>query len=156
MKTATLVLLAALAFAQPKPNFSGTWKQDNARCNFARLPAPISVTDIISHKDPVLHLTQTVVGPQGDSVTSERDYSTDGREQTGKSRNYTETTAVKWDGNTLVFTNTRDYSGREVLIRERWELSSNGKTLTKERFSPLSKTDAAKAEVKQIFVLEKQ
>ena len=155
MRTAALVFLAALAFAQPKPNFSGTWKQDNAKSNFAKLPAPISVTDIISHKEPVLHLTQTVVGPQGDSVTSEHDYSTDGREQTGKSRNYTEKTAVKWDGDALIFTNTRDYSGREVIIRERWEISSDGKILTKERFSPFSK-GSAKAEVKQIFVLEKQ
>lgn len=155
MRTAPLLLLAAFAFAQPKPNFSGTWKQDNARSTFANQPAPISVTDTITHQDPSIHLTQTVVGPQGDSVTSEHDYSTDGREQSGKSRNYTEKTAVKWEGNALVFTNTRDYNGREVIIRERWELSPDGKTLTKERSSPVSK-GVAKAEVKQKFVLEKQ
>jgi hypothetical protein len=155
MKAAALVLLVALAFAPPKPDFSGTWKQDNARSNFANLPAPISVIDIITHKDPLLHLTQTVVGPQGDSVTSEHDYSTDGREQAGKSPKYTEKTSVTWDGNGLVFTNTRDYGGREVVIRERWELSPDGKTLTKERFSPVPRA-AAKADVKQTFVLEKK
>ncbi len=155
MRTAALVFLAAFAFAQPKPNFSGTWKQDNARSDFGNLPAPISVIDIITHKDPVLHLTQTVIGPQGDSVTSEHDYSTDGREQAGKSPNYTEKTVVKSDGNALVFTITRDYSGREVIIRERWELSSDGKTLSKERSPAVAKT-GTKTDVKQIFVLEKQ
>ena len=155
MKTAALVLLASMAFAPPKPDFSGTWKQENSKSNFANLPAPISVTDIITHRDPALHLTQTIVGAQGDSVTSEHEYSTDGREQTGKSRNYTEKNTVKWEGNALVFTNTRDYSGREVILRERWELSDDGKTLTKERFSPVSKS-GSKGEVKQMFVLEKQ
>ena len=144
-------LIASLAWAQPKPNFSGTWKQDNARSSFGGLPAPISVVDIVTHKEPDIHLTQTVVGPQGDSVTSEHDYATDGREQTGKSRNYTEKSTVKWEGNSLVFENKRDYSGREVIIRERWTLSTDGKTLTKERAAP-----GAKGEVRQTFVFEKQ
>ncbi|MGI8741165.1 MAG: hypothetical protein ACR2NN_01080 [Bryobacteraceae bacterium] len=151
MKLVALLVVATLAYAQPKPNFSGTWKQDNAKSNFANLPVPISVTDVITHKEPSLHLTQTIVGPQGDSVTSEHDYATDGREQTGKSRNYTEKNTVQWEGNSLVFTNKRDYNGREVLIREVWILSPHGKTLTKERFTP-----GAKGEVKQTFVLEKQ
>ena len=153
MKRSIMVagLLAALALAQTKPNFSGTWKQDNAKSSFGGLAAPISVSAIITHKETDIHLTQTVVGPQGDSVTSEHDYSTDGREQTGKSRNYTEKNSVKWEGNSLVFESKRDYSGREVIIRERWTLSSDGKTLTKERVSP-----GAKGEVKQTFVFDKQ
>jgi hypothetical protein len=144
-------LFAAVALAQPKPNFSGTWKQDNAKSTFGGLAAPISVTAIITHKEPDIHLTQTVVGPQGDSVTSEHDYATDGREQTGKSRNYTERNTVKWEGASLVFESKRDYSGREVIIRERWSLSDDGKTLTKERMTP-----GAKSEVKQTFVFDKQ
>jgi hypothetical protein len=149
-------LLAALALAQPRPNFSGSWKQDNAKSSFGGLAAPISVSDIIAHKEPDIHLTQTVVGPQGDSVTSEHDYATDGREQTGKSRNYTEKNSVKWEGNSLVFESKRDYSGREVIIRERWTLSSDGKTLTKERVSPGATGPGAKGEVKQTFVFDKQ
>ncbi len=147
---ATLVY-ASLVYAQPKPNFSGTWKQDNAKSTFSNLPAPISVTDIINHKEPVIHLTQTIVGPQGDSVTSEHDFSTDGREQTGKSRNYTEKNTVQWEGNSLVFTNRRNYNSRELVIREVWTISQDGKILTKERFTP-----AAKGEVKQTFVLDRQ
>src|ERR1700736_546394 len=158
MKRSIMVagLLAALALAQTKPNFSGTWKQDNAKSSFGGLAAPISVSAIITHKEPDIHLTQTVVGPQGDSVTSEHDYATDGREQTGKSRNYTEKNSVKWEGNSLVFESKRDYSGREVVIRERWTFSSDGKTLTKERVSPAATGAGAKGEVKQTFVFDKQ
>lgn len=145
------VLAASLVFAQTKPNLSGTWKQDNAKSIFGGLPAPISVTDIITHHEPNIHLTQTVVGPQGDSITSEHDYANDGREQPGKSRNYTEKNTVKWEGNSLVFESKRDYSGRDVLIRERWTLSPDGNTLTKERI-----TTGAKGEVRQVFVFEKQ
>lgn len=151
MKPAAMLIAVLLAYAQPKPNFSGAWKQDNARSTFANLPAPISVTDIIVHKDPNIHLTQTVVGPQGESETSEHDFSTDGREESGKSRNYTEKTAVQRDGSSLVFTNRRDYNGRIVVIREIWSLSQDGKTLTKQRITP-----GPKGEVKQTFVLEKQ
>ena len=151
MRTWALLAAAVLACGQTKPNFSGLWKQDNARSSFGGLQAPISVTDNITHKEPNIHLTQTVVGPHGDSVTSEHDYSTDGREQSGKSRNYTEKNTVKWEGNTLVFESKRDYSGREVVIRERWTLSDDGKTLTKERTSP-----GPKGEVRQSFVFDKQ
>lgn len=151
MRLAAILLAASLACAQPKPNFSGTWKQDHAKSTFSNLPAPISVTDIITHKEPNLHLTQTVVGPQGDSVTSEHDFSTEGREQSGKSRNYTEKNTVQWEGNSLVFINRRDYNGREKVIREIWTLSEDRKALTKQRF-----TQGAKGEVKQTFVLEKQ
>lgn len=145
------VLSALLVLAQSKPNFSGTWKQDNAQSSFGGLPAPISVTDIITHQDPTIHLTQTVVGPQGDSITSEYDYSTDGREQPGKSRNYTERNTVKWEGNSLVFESKRDYGGREITIRERWTLSADGKSFTKERT-----TRSPKGEVRQVFLFDKQ
>jgi hypothetical protein len=150
MKPALALLALTLAVAETKPDFSGTWKQNSSRSSFAGMAAPISVTDIITHKDPDLHLTQTVVGPQGDSITSEHDFFTDGRESAGKSRNYTEKNTVKWEGNALVVSR-RDYGGREVALRERWTLSTDGKTLVKDRVSP-----SRNGEVKQTFVLEKQ
>ena len=151
MKASLALALAALALALPKPNFSGTWKQDNARSHYGDAPAPISVTDIISHQDPDLHLTETIVGQQGDSVTAEHDFATDGREQASKSSNYTEKHTVKWEGASLVFEYKRDYDGRQEVIYERWTLSPDGKTLTKERTTPASKSDA-----KQTLVLDKQ
>ena len=151
MKLALALVALTLAAAETKPDFSGTWKQNSSRSNFAGQAVPISVTDIITHKEPDLHLTQTVVGPQGDSTTSEHDFFTDGRESAGKSRNYTEKNTVKWEGNSLVFVTRRDYAGREVALRERWTLSADGKTLMKERVSP-----GRNGEVKQTFVLEKQ
>lgn len=151
MTSLCLIAALALAVAAQKPDFSGTWKQDNAKSQFAGQPAPIGLTDIVRHKEPDLHLTQTVVGPQGDSITSEHDYSTTGQERTGSSRNYTEKNSVKWEGASLVFTNTRDYNGRQIVIRERWTLSEDGRTIRKERFTP-----GPKGELKQVFVLDKQ
>ena len=151
MRALVFLAAVALACAQPKPDFSGTWKQDNAKSQFAGQPAPIAVTDIVTHKEPDLHLTQTVVGPQGDSITSEHDYSTAGQERTGASRNYTERNTVKWEGSSLVFTSTRDYKGRQAVIRERWTLLEDGRSIRKERFTPV-----AKGELKQVFVLDKQ
>lgn len=144
-------ICAALALAGGRPNFSGTWKQNAARSDFNGLPAPISVVDIITHQEPWLHLTQTVVGPHGDSTTSEHDFSTDNKERAGKPRNYTERSTVRWDGNALVFISRRDYNGREMTIRERWTVSADGSSLVKERVSP-----SPKGEIRQTFVLERQ
>ena len=66
-------------------------------------------------------------------------------------RNYTEKSTVKWEGNSIVFEHKRDYSGREVIIRERWTMGAAGTTLTKERL-----TSGPKGEIRQTFVFDKQ
>jgi hypothetical protein len=81
-KILLLTFLVALplttAFAQQKPDFSGTWKLNVAKSDFGALPGPESRTDVITHKDPSLSNSVTAEGAQGKQQYTVN-YTTDGR-----------------------------------------------------------------------------
>ena len=141
MKTAKTMVLAGLALllyaamAQAKSDFTGEWKLDVAKSDFGQMPAPQSAVQKIAHNEPNLKVASTQVSSRGE-FTSERNYTTDGKECVNKMRNSDVKSTLKWDGDTLVISSKFAFQDNEITTTERWTLSGDGKVLTvKSHFS---------------------
>ncbi len=148
---AALLLCAALGRAETRPNFAGTWKQNNEKSTPSRSSGFRSYINRIEHKDPDLRVA-TIIAREGGESTFERTYTTDGKEQKATDREGDEfMTTVKWQGAALVFETVEKERGNTITTRETWTLSADGKTLTKtiHRSGPRGESD-------QKYVLEKQ
>lgn len=142
------LLICLLGLAQSKPDFSGTWKMDVAKSDFGALPAVQGGTLKIEHKDPSLKLTTTTMGASGER-TFELSFTTDGAECTNFVGNIEVKTVAKWDGETLVLEHKA--AGGEVVVKDRWSLSPDGKTLTLVR-----QWSGSQGETTQKLIHEKQ
>lgn len=141
----------ALAFAQPRPDFSGTWKQDNAR-SAAGAGSTLQYSNRIDQKDGAITVTTISRGGHRKDSNVTRTYTADGKPFMYKASDGDDlTTTVNWEGNALVFETIEKRPKETITIRETWVLSEDGKTLTKRRHSsgPQGQTD-------QTYVLEKQ
>ena len=145
---ACVFVLALGAFAQTKPDFSGTWKLDNTRSNFGALPAPQSSTLKIEHKEPAFKMVSITVGDSGER-SFELSFMTDGKECTNFVGNIELKSVVKWDGNVL--TMEHKAAGGEVTVKDQWVLSEDGKTLTVTR-----QWSGSQGETTQTLVHQKQ
>jgi hypothetical protein len=145
---ASFFVLALVAFAQSKPDFSGTWKLDTARSNFGALPAPQSSTLKIEHKEPTFKMVSITVGDSGER-TYELSFTTDGKECTNFVGNIELKSVAKWDGNVL--TMEHKAAGGEVTVKDQWALSEDGKTLTVTR-----QWSGSQGETTQTLVHQKQ
>jgi hypothetical protein len=141
MKTAKTMVLAGLmlvmcaVMAQAKADFTGGWKLDVAKSDFGPMPAPQSMVQKITHQEPNLKVVSTQVSERGE-FTSERNYTTDGKECVNKMRNSEVKSTLKWDGDTLVIDSKLEFQGNPISTSERWSLSGDGKVLTiKSHFS---------------------
>ena len=135
MVLAGLVLLMYAAMAQAKSDFTGEWKLDVAKSDFGQMPAPQSMVQKITHNEPSLKVVSTQVSSRGE-FTSERNYTTDGKECVNKMRNNEVKSTLKWDGDTLVINSKFSFQDNEITTTERWTLSGDGKVLTvKSHFS---------------------
>lgn len=135
MVLAGLVLVMCAAMAQAKADFTGEWKLDVAKSDFGPMPAPQSMVQKITHQEPNLKVVQTQVSERGE-FTSERNYTTDGKECVNKMRNTEVKSTLKWDGDTLVIDSKLEFQGNPISTSERWSLSGDGKVLTiKSHFS---------------------
>jgi hypothetical protein len=126
--TFLIALPLTTAFAQQKPDFSGTWKLNVAKSDFGALPGPESRTDVITHKDPSLSDSVTSDGPQG-----KQQYTvnyTDGKEVVNKIGPREIKSTLKWEGSDLVISSKFVYNDADVNARVSWALSPDGKTLT--------------------------
>ncbi len=144
------VMTAALsvAAAQPRPNLSGTWKANIAKSNFGALPAPQSATVKVEHSEPNLKLIWTTVGDSGER-TFELSFTTDGKECTNFVGNTEIKSVVKWEDGTLLMEHKAGYG--EVVVRDKWTLSEDQKTLTVTR-----QWSGSQGETTQTLVHEKQ
>ena len=82
------ILVAALAVnGQPaaKPDFSGQWKANTAKSNFAGLPPPEFITRNITHAEPELTIVEEQRPALGDEKVT-RKYVTDGSASTLRKR----------------------------------------------------------------------
>jgi hypothetical protein len=133
--TGLILLLAASAPAQEaRPNFSGTWILDLEKSDFAQMPAPDSIVNVIDHKEPALKIATTQKGQQGE-VTNERNLTTDGKENANKMRTMggeqqEVKSTTKWVGRKLMTAFKLDVQGGVIEITDAWELSGDGKTMT--------------------------
>jgi hypothetical protein len=152
MRKAIVAALFVTAFAtsmlaQSKPNFSGTWKLNIAKCDFGPLPAPDSRTDVIVHDDPIIKDDVTQTGGQGD-FSGTINYTTDGKEATNKMGPREIKSTLGWEGSHLVVNSKLMLNDAEITIKSVWTLSDDGKTLTQDAHinSPMGELDT-----KQVF-----
>lgn len=142
----TCCLLASAAAGDDKKkeekshrDFSGTWQIDRAKSDFGVFEdRPLSKADstlVIAHRDPELKIKRTL-SLNGQEEVKEFTYYTDERGETNPS-----TLGVgevksktKWDGDKVVaeaHVTRRGQDGPyELVVTQRWQVSSDGKTLT--------------------------
>ena len=126
---ALAVLWGAINQVSAKPNFTGEWKMNSAKSNFAPLPAPDKMVRNISQHDSHLKIKTTQFGQDREIVT-ELAYTTDGGTCKNVIRGQEFTGTASWDGDTLVIESKREVQGMEIVQRESWTLSTDGQTLT--------------------------
>lgn len=149
--TLLVLLLSAMAGAQSKPNFTGTWKQDDSRSTIHQGPA-VKYSNKIDHQDPKLSKTTTMEYGDRPATTFTQTFLTDGTPNKFTNREGEPiTTIVKWEGNVLVFETGEKKAGAR-FTRETWMLSADGKTLTK----TIHKTKARGTDSDETYVLERQ
>jgi len=133
--------------AQGAPNVTGDWKLNLGKSNYGLFPAPLSATRKIATNGAKLTMTTVQKGTQG-QVTTELNYTTDGKEsvnrlQTGESKG-----SAQWIGEKLMIDSSREISGTTLRQREIWTLSPDGKTLTIDAHISLPNGEF---DVKQVF-----
>lgn len=129
--TLALAACAAIAAAQSKPNFSGTWKMNASKSDFGAFPGPDSRTDKIEQTDTVLkNAVDAVGGPQGDQKYS-LTYNLDGTETVNSPAPGIDIkSTAKWDGPALVVESKLKIQDMDIVIKAAWTLSEDGKTIT--------------------------
>ncbi len=127
------------AAEKPRPNFSGTWVRDNSKSNlgpFSGSPmARAELTLVIVQHDPELKISRKLkLGER--ELAGELTYYTDGRGEINPSSfsRAEVKSKTKWDSDQIVaqspHSRTTPAGGTINLdTTERWELSSEGKTL---------------------------
>ena len=142
--------LLASAYAQQKPNFTGTWKLNVAKSDFGMVPGPESRTDVIVHADPSLTdkvSADTAQGKQEYTAT----YTTDGKEAVNKRGPVEAKSILHWDGSKLVVDTKLNVNDQDITIKAIWTLSADGKTLTQN-----AHLAASMGETDQTLIYEKQ
>jgi hypothetical protein len=126
--------LCASAFAQVKPDFSGTWKLNNGKSTQDGAADRVYLCTIVQTKASI------TVTTKAEGVTNLLDgtYPINGKPHIEKREKSYRYTKVGWEGATLVFEISDKDSKKELAkvlfyVRESWTLSPNGAVLTKFR-----------------------
>jgi hypothetical protein len=130
--TIAVLLAAWIANAQDRPNFSGTWVLDTEKSDFGDLPIPGSQTNVIDQSEPDIQLTQTITGESvpGGRASTQRHYSTDGKESSNDLGGRQVKSTARWDGNRLLVETRLDAPEGKIAIRDLWEMTSDRKQMT--------------------------
>ncbi len=114
-----------------KPNFSGRWRMDKAKSDFSTFHAPDILVQVVDQHDPTLNI-HTVETAGKKTTTADVSYFTDGTMSKNIINGRDAESKAFWDGPALnIRTSEKDSNGGDVVIEERWELSSDGGTLTR-------------------------
>ncbi len=130
MKYALFVagLIVTSAMAQPKPDFSGTWKTAGSSEQSFHI-------EKILHQDPNLSLhlqTRFANSRLSGGMFEDSTYVIDGVEHTSKTDKGLQFWRTdSWEGATLVLLTVRKDGYHVVVTREVWSLSDDRNTLTK-------------------------
>jgi len=126
-----VIMTPARICSQPKPDFSGTWKQSKERSTVRRTG---NVTLQIEHRDPELTVETTMVRDFAGPGHANQHYTTDGKVSVSTGADGDEFhTSIVWSGQSLVFTIEEHEDGRILLSRETWTLIENGAALQRVR-----------------------
>ncbi|HLJ51595.1 MAG TPA: hypothetical protein VKU01_36565 [Bryobacteraceae bacterium] len=144
------LLLAAVSFAQTKPNFTGTWKLNVSKSDFGPLPAPESRLDTIEQTDGGIKDAVVAKSAQGDQNNT-ISFKFDGTETANQAGGRELKMSSAWEGSALVVTTKIDFDGNAIVVKSNWTLSADGNTLTQAAHinSPMGELD-------QKSVFEKQ
>lgn len=131
-----LFALAAVAAAQTKPDFSGSWKLDTAKSDFGPIPAPSSSTMKVDHQEPKVNVSSHAETEQGNQDL-ELKFTTDGAETKNQINGPMGSAEIKttghWNGSALQLASKITSDMGELTITDKWSLSDEGKVLTIER-----------------------
>ncbi len=122
--------LTILSAWSDHPNFTGNWKMDSDRSDFGQIPKPATLVRKIEHEDPNVRIVTTFSTPANVDMTTDVKHTTDGKESVNTIRGSEVKSSMAWDGNSLELTSKRNFNGTELVTRERWTLTNNGKVLT--------------------------
>lgn len=121
----SFTLLAAGLSAQNKPDFSGTWKLNEAQTAISPL-GPKEIVFKIDHKEPVFKYTATGKVGYNQSFSETYECNTSAKSQRDPSKIVVE---GSWEGATLAL---RYYKGEAELIKFTLRLSPDGKQMFRE------------------------
>jgi hypothetical protein len=139
-----LCLLSSSAAAgedkkKPHPDFSGTWRIDREQSDFGEFgERPLSKADatlVVGHREPELKIKRTL-SLNGQEEVKEFTYYTDERGETNQATLGVGEVKSKtrWDGDKVVsearVTRKSQSGPYELDITQKWQVSSDGKTLT--------------------------
>jgi hypothetical protein len=123
------LILAAGAFAQSQPNFSGTWKLNASKSDFGPLPGPDTRTDVIEHKEGTLKDKVSAAGQQGNQDYT-LTFKTDGTETVNTVGDREIKVSAKWEGPALAVSTKLAFNDMQIEIKANWTVSADGATLT--------------------------
>lgn len=133
---AVLTCWLGAAYAQApsqdaKPDFSGRWRMEKDKSDFATFQVPDVVVQVVDHHDPTMNI-HTVETAGKRTSTADVSYFTDGTISKNVINGRDAESKAFWDGPALnIRTSEKDSKGEDVVIEDRWELSSDGGTLTR-------------------------
>ena len=119
--------------ADPRPDFTGTWRFNPGR-SALQIPAPDATRFLILHREPRFRLTRThVVGDRSDTLVLE--FTTDGRETTFHRDGSRIRCRASWEGDALVFDSVILRGGGEASNVVRYTLTADrGAFVAAERY----------------------
>lgn len=141
----TVVSLSPAA-AQDKAKWTGTWKMDSAKSQFAGGGGPTRLTIKLELKDGAVTETMTA-GNDNEERAFTAIYTTDGKESTQEVMGSSQQTTAKWEGDALVI----EFKSEGRSFRRKFTLSPDGKTMT-----IAAHRSGEQGEADETVVLEKQ
>lgn len=124
-----LAVIATLAMAADKPNFSGEWKMNLAKSMLGPMPAPTSFTRKVTHAEPSLTIADDQKGGAGD-LSYTRQYTTDGKEIAYQANGADVKGGATWDGDAIVIRSQAKVGELDLVITDKITLTDGGKTLS--------------------------
>jgi len=144
------VLFVTASAAQAAPNLTGEWRLNVSKSNYGTFPAPQGATRKIVQNGVKFSMTTIQKGAQGE-VTTQLNYTTDGKEVMNKTQTGESKGSAQWIGDKLMIESGREIQGATLKQKEIWTLSPDGKTLTIDAHVSIPNGEF---DVKQVF--EKQ
>lgn len=128
--TVLAAFLTAVAAAQSKPDFTGTWRMNVEKSAFDRQGPPKGVTVLkVTHQDP--KFAETIFHHEPEPKEMGRvEYVTDGSEGSNVMMGNRMKCTAKWEGRDLVITTWGSFGQNEMRLTDRWQLGAGGKVLT--------------------------
>jgi hypothetical protein len=131
MKHLLLIVIACVAgtaAAANSPNFTGEWKLDTDKSDYATIPTPDKLIRKITHEGTALSYVDQQTGGYGGDQTSTRTVTIDGQMHTIQAKGAEAENTASWEGTALVSDTKVKAAG--MTFNDKWVLSDDGKVLT--------------------------